>query len=179
MSSTDKKKFGAVKIIAIVVAVILIGLIALPFFIDVNQFKPGLESKLTSALGRDVKTGNLSLSLFSGSVGVDDIVIADDPNFGSSPFLKAKSLKVGVELKPLIFSREIRITEITVKNPSINLIRSAQGRWNFSSIGGQARSGENGSPNHESEGMPGKDIAIKQLRISDGSVTINQGGKNE
>lgn len=179
MSGNDKKKFGAVKIIAAVVVVIVIGIIALPFFIDVNQFKPELESKLTSALGRDVKTGNLSLSLFSGSVGVDDIVIADDPNFSSSPFLQAKSLKVGVELKPLIFSKEIRITEITLKNPSINLIRSAQGRWNFSSIGGQAGNGENGSSNNESGEMPGNDIAIKKLRISDGSITIDQGGKNK
>ena len=179
MSDKDKKKFGAFKIIAIVVAVLIIGFIALLFFIDVNQFKPQIESRLTSALGRDVKTGKLSLSILSGGLGVDDIVIADDPAFSSSPFLKAKSLKVGVELKPLIFSKEVRITEIALNNPEINLIRNAQGLWNFSSLGARAGSGNNDPSSSGSEAMSGKDIAIKKLEISGGTLTIDQGGKNK
>lgn len=179
MSDKDKKKFGALKIIAIVVAVLIIGFIALLFFIDVNQFKPQIESRLTSALGRDVKTGKLSLSILSGGLGVDDIVIADDPAFSSSPFLKAKSLKVGVELKPLIFSKEVRITEIALNNPEINLIRNAKGLWNFSSLGARAGNGNNDPSNSESESMSGKDILIKKLEISGGTLTIDQGGKNK
>ena len=178
MSGENKKKFGVFKIIAIVVVVFIIGLIAIYFFIDVNQFKPEIESKLSTALGRDVKTGNLRLSLLSGAVGADDIVIADDPAFGSAPFLQAKSLMVGIELKPLIFSREVRITEITLNNPSINLIRNAQGRWNFSSLGGQDPGGGNEYDGNASGGMSEKDIAIEQIRISNGTITIDQGGKN-
>jgi AsmA protein len=178
MSGDGKKKFGAFKIIAIVVAVIVIALIALPFFINVNQFRPELESRISAALGRSVKTGNLSLSLFSGAVGVDDITIADDPAFSSSPFLQAKSLKVGVELTPLIFSKEVRITEITLDNPSITLIRSTRGRWNFSSLGGGTGSKNSEASKSESSGVSGQDIAIKKLSIEDGSITIVKGGKD-
>jgi AsmA protein len=46
--------------------------------------------------------GNLHLSLLSGSVAADDLSIADDPSFSQQPFIKAKDLKVGVELIPLI-----------------------------------------------------------------------------
>jgi AsmA protein len=179
MSGKDKKKFGAFKIIAIVVAVLIIAFIALLFFFDVNQFKPQIESRLTSALGRDVKTGKLSLSILSGGIGVDDIVIADDPAFSSSPFLQAKSLKVGVELKPLVFSKEVRITEISLNNPEINLIRNAQGRWNFSSLGGQSGKGNSDPSNSGSGAMSEKDIAIKKLKISGGTLTIDQGEKNK
>jgi AsmA protein len=178
MSGNDKKKFSAFKIIAIVVAVLLIGLIALPFFLDVNQFRPELEAKLTAALGRDIKTGNLSLSLFSGAVGVEDITIADDPAFSSSPFLKAKSLKVGVELKPLIFSKEIRITEIILENPSINLIRSTAGRWNFSGLGSGAGKKNSGAEENSSKALSGNDVLIKELEVTNGSITINQAGNN-
>ncbi|MBN2320049.1 MAG: AsmA family protein [Acidobacteria bacterium] len=177
MSGNGKKKFGAYKIIAIVVAVIVIVLIALPFFIDVNQFRPELESKLSAALGRSVKTGNLSLSLFSGAVGMDDITIADDPAFSSSPFLQAKSLKVGVELKPLIFSKEVRITEISLDSPSIKLIQSAAQRWNFSSLGGGKGSKKSEPSNSESGGFSGEDIAIEQLSINDGTIAIVKNGK--
>ena len=92
------------KIVAIVVGVLILIAIAIPFFIDANTFRPTLESNLTSVLGRQVKVGNLSLRLLAGAVSADDISIADDPAFSKSPFVQAKSLKVGVEMMPLIFS---------------------------------------------------------------------------
>src|SRR5262249_49287913 len=120
------------KIAAIVIGVLIVIAIALPFVIDANTFRPKLETELTEALGRQVKVGNLSLSLLSGSVSADDISIADDPQFGGTPFVKAKSLKVGVEMIPLIFSKMLNVTELTLIEPQINLVRSADGdKWNF------------------------------------------------
>ena len=57
------------KIVGIVVAILIVILIALPFIINVNSFRPRIESELTQALGRQVTVGNLSLSLLSGNVG--------------------------------------------------------------------------------------------------------------
>ena len=89
------------KIVAIILGLLIVLLIAIPFFIDANTFKPKLESELTDALGRSVKVGNLSLALLSGGVAADNISIADDPQFSNAPFLQAKSLKVGVEYDDL------------------------------------------------------------------------------
>ena len=44
----------ALKIIGILVAVLLVIAIALPFIVNVNSFRPKLESTLTTALGREV-----------------------------------------------------------------------------------------------------------------------------
>lgn len=88
------------KIAGIVVGVIVVAVIALPFGVNVNSFRPRLEAELSAALGRQVKVGNLSLSLFGGSVAAQDLSIADDPAFSTEPFVRAKSLKVGVELLP-------------------------------------------------------------------------------
>src|ERR1700752_4609261 len=125
------------KIFAIVVAVLIVIVIALPFFVDANLFRPRLESELSGALGRQVKVGNLSLSLLSGGVTADDISIADDPSFSQSPFVQAKSLKVGVELIPLIFSKTLNVTNLTLNQPEISLVKSENSeKWNFSSLGG-------------------------------------------
>ncbi|MGA8199367.1 MAG: AsmA family protein, partial [Candidatus Sulfotelmatobacter sp.] len=113
-----------VKIAAIVVGVLILIAIIIPFFINANSFRPKLESDLSTALGRQVKVGNLSLSLFSGSVKADDISIADDPAFSQTPFVQAKSVKVGVELMPLIFSKTLNVTDLTLNQPEINLVRS-------------------------------------------------------
>src|ERR1700686_5694551 len=98
------------KIGSIALAILLVILIALPLLINVNSFRPKIESELTSALGRQVTVGNLSLSILSSSVVGENIAIADDPAFGKSPFITAKSVKVGVKLIPLIFSKQLNVT---------------------------------------------------------------------
>lgn len=124
------------KILGIIIGVLILIAIILPFVIDANTFRPKLESELTDLLGRQVKVGNLSLALLSGGVAADNISIADDPSFSKSPFVRAKSLRVGVELVPLIFSRTLNITHITLNEPQINLVSSENGeKWNFSSLG--------------------------------------------
>src|SRR5689334_4608112 len=97
----------ALKIIGIVVVVILLAVIALPFLINVNSFRPKLESELSQALGREVKVGNLSLSILSGSVSAENLSIADDPAYSKDAFIRAQALKVGVEVMPLIFSKTL------------------------------------------------------------------------
>src|SRR6516162_2697283 len=97
-------------IIGVVVAVLIIATVALPLFIDANSFRPRLESNLTTSLGRAVKLGELKLALLAGGISANDLSIDDDPAFSKSPFLRAKELKVGVELATLIFSRKLNVT---------------------------------------------------------------------
>src|SRR4029078_12189949 len=73
------------KWIAIVIAVLVVVVLVLPFLIDVNMFRPRIESELTNAVGRKVTVGNLKLSLWSGSLAADNIAIADDPAFSNQP----------------------------------------------------------------------------------------------
>jgi AsmA protein len=176
------------KIIGIVVAIIIVIVIALPLLVNVNTFRPRLESELTSALGRQVKVGNLSLSILSGSVAADDISIADDPAFGTSPFVRAKALKVGVELFPLIFSKQLNVTDLTLDQPDITLLRSPAGTWNFSSLGGSsakkpaapAAPGKPAPSTPQPKSQPGSssasdtNLSIAKLNINNGRVTIGK-----
>jgi AsmA protein len=68
----------------------------------VDSFRLKIESELSNALGRKAHVGDLSLSIMRGRVSAANISIADDPAFSKAPFLTAKSLKIGVELMPLL-----------------------------------------------------------------------------
>lgn len=125
----------ALKIVGIVLAVLIVIILVLPFVVNVNDYRPRIEAELTNALGRNVTVGNLSLSLWSGSLAADNIAIADDPSFSSSPFIKAQQLNVGVELIPLVFSKTLHITELTLSQPQVSLLRDRAGKWNFSTLG--------------------------------------------
>lgn len=157
---------SALKIIAIVVAVLLVLALALPLFINVNSFRPQIESRVSAALGRQVKVGNLSLSLFSGGVRADDLSIADDPRFSKAPFIKAKSLKVGVELMPLIFRKELNVTEIVIDQPEIALLRNQAGVWNFSSLGS-----ETAAKPAEKSSSP-SELSVGKLELTDGKISF-------
>ena len=124
-----------VRYILIAIGVLILLVIVVPFFIPVNQFRPTIEAKASTALGRKVQVGNLGFSLLHGALTAQDLSIGDDPKFSSSPFLTAKSLKVGVEMMPLIFSKQLNVTNIEIDEPQVILLKDAKGDWNVSTMG--------------------------------------------
>ncbi len=122
--------------VGVLVVIVVLAIAALPFLVDVNRFRPRLESELTTALGREVKVGSLSLNLFGGTISADELTVADDRKFSTTPFLHARSLKLTVDLWALISNRKLNILGLLIDQPEIALIQSVQGDWNFSGIGG-------------------------------------------
>lgn len=159
---------GKLKWVAIVIVALIVILFILPFLIPVNKFKPTIEAKASEALGRKVELGNLSLSIFHGALGVDSISIADDPKFSSAPFLTAKSVDVGVELMPLIFSQQVNVTNIEIVNPQVVMLKNPSGQWNFSSIGGTGTS----APKSTSTSSSTQNVSIGKLELKDGQITL-------
>lgn len=156
------------KWVAIVIVALIVILFILPFLIPVNKFRPTIEDKASEALGRKVQLGNLSLSILSGSLGIDSISIADDPKFSNGPFLTAKSVKVGVELMPLIFSQQVNVTDIEIENPQVVMLRNPSGQWNFSSLGGSSAQPKSSSSSSTST----QSVSIKKLGLKDGQITL-------
>ena len=123
------------KVLIGVVALLILAVIAIPLFVNANTFRPMLEKQLASAIGRPVKLGDLSLSLLGGELVAKDISIAEDPAYGTTPFIQASSLKVGVEMRPLIFDHALRVTGLSVDGPKIHIVHGANGSFNFSNLG--------------------------------------------
>src|ERR1700740_2463821 len=126
------------RVVLIVIGVFVVLILIVPFLIPVNQFRPTIEEKASAALGRKVQVGDLSLSLLGGALSAKDLSVGDDPKFSPSPFLTAKSLSVGVEIMPLIFSKQLNVTDITIDEPQVTLLRGANGVWNYSTMGASA-----------------------------------------
>ncbi|HKR94489.1 MAG TPA: AsmA family protein [Candidatus Angelobacter sp.] len=151
----------------IVVIVLLLIVVLVPLFINVDSFRPDLEKKLSAALNRNVQIGKLEASILSGGASASNISIADDPAFNKGPFLSASSVKVGVELMPLIFSRQLKVTSITVQKPEITLLKNAAGKWNYSTLGASQKSAPSTSG---SKSAP--EISVEKFEIADGTVRL-------
>lgn len=167
------------RIVLLVVAVLVVVILVLPFLIPVNQFRPTIEEKASAALGRKVQIGDLRLSLLRGSLSAENLSIGDDPKFSSSPFLTAKSLDVGVELMPLIFSKTLKITGITIDTPQLTLLRSPAGVWNFSSLGGAAAKTQAKQAPAEKTSSAAADLSVSKLGLQNGRITVGETGSRK
>lgn len=154
------------RIAAIVAAIVVLLVIIVPFFINADTFRPEVESELSSALGRKVTLGHLSLSLITGSLVADQIAIADDPAFSSTPFFVAQSLHIGVDLGSLLFKRQVHITQLTVDAPQVHLISGQKGLWNYSTLGGSGGSSSGGSSD-------ASNLSIGVVKITGGTVQVS------
>jgi AsmA protein len=154
------------RILLIAIVVIVVLLVAVPFLIPVNNFRPTIEQTASDALGRKVSVGDLSLSLISGSITAKDLSVGDDPKFSPSPFLTAKSLRVGVEVFPLIFSKTLNVTGIAIDEPQVTLLRNPAGQWNYSSLGASSKS----APSKSSSSTP--DVSVQKLELKNGKIIV-------
>lgn len=163
------RKHPLLSVLAGVVVLLLLAVLLVPLFINANTFRSTLETQLSSALGRKVTLGNLSFSVFSGSLVADNISIADDPAFSPKPFLQAQSLHIGVEVMPLLLHRQLLVTSFVADSPSINLVHNAQGVWNFSNIGSNAGS-RTQNPEKETA-LP--NFTVGQMQVVNGTAVVS------
>ena len=157
-------------VIGIVVGVLVLAALLAPLFINVDSFRPQLEKALSTALNRQVHIGKLQASIFSGGASASEISVSDDPAFNKGPFLKASSVKIGLHLMPLIFSRKLEVTGVTVEKPEIVLLKNPAGKWNYSTMGGSA-------PKTQAEpGTAAPEISVEKFEIVDGKIRVGQTG---
>jgi uncharacterized protein involved in outer membrane biogenesis len=168
-------------VIGIVVAIIVIAVGILFATFNPNDYRGTIQTKLEQQLNRKVSLGDMSLGLFPLRFKVANLSIADDPKFNSnSPFIQAQELSVSVKLLPLL-SKSVEVDSLSLGRPSVELIKNAQGVWNFASLG-QKSPGEpppsaapKASTAPSSSAPPSSSeqpFSLGELAINDGQVAI-------
>jgi len=109
-------------------AILLLTVVALLLFLDVNAHKPRLEAAASDALGMEVRIGGrMGIGLFPGfHVTLEDVRIR---NRGAD-VASAKETILGIELLPLLH-KEVRIVKIGMKRPRISIEQDRDGKFNF------------------------------------------------
>ena len=102
-----------------------------PPLLTLNRFQRRVESAMSAALGRTVSVRKVH-PLFLPRPGfyLQDMTVQDDPAFGSEPLLHADGVTASLRLTSLWRGR-IEIATLDLENPSLNLVRGADGRWNL------------------------------------------------
>ncbi len=167
----------ALQVAGVLIVILLLAALSLRFLVNANEFRPRIEAAATAAVGRKVTLGDLSFSIFSGSLTAQDLSIADDPRFSSEPFFRAKSLELGVNVRQLLTNRTISITDLTISDTDIALIENAAGEWNFSSA--VSKSATRGVVQPVSTASAPLDFLVKAVNINNSRVSVTQPGGDQ
>ena len=93
-----------------------------------------IANSIGSALGRRVTLENVSLHFLPRpGFDLEGLVIYDDPAFSAEPMIRAQEVSAAIRIRSLLRGR-LEIATLSATEPSINLVRNHDGRWNLSSL---------------------------------------------
>ena len=117
---------------AAVVAALLV--ILFLFRPGVDRLRTRIAGSIGTALGRRVALDNVHFRFLPRpGFDLEGLVIYDDPAFSAEPMIRAQEVSAAIRLRSLLRGR-IEISTLSATEPSINLVRNDQGRWNLSNL---------------------------------------------
>lgn len=117
--------------LAVVAALLIVLFLFRP---GVHRLRDRIAGSIGSALGRKVALDNVRIHLLPRpGFDLEGLVIYDDPSFSAEPMVRAQHVSAAIRLGSL-FRGHLEIATLSATEPSINLVRNDQGRWNLTSL---------------------------------------------
>jgi AsmA protein len=112
----------------------LLLLAIVPPLISVNRLQRRIATSISQSLGRPVHLDQVTLNLLPlPGFTLDNLVVDEDPAFGSEPIIRANSVRATLRIRSL-WTRRVEFSTISFTDPSVNLVHLANGKWNLESI---------------------------------------------
>src|SRR5277367_5741494 len=109
-------------------------LVLLPPLISLNRYQKRIANSISDSLGRPVHLDKVSLNLVPlPGFTLENLVVDEDPAFGSEPVIRADSVRVTLRISSLWRGR-VEFSTISFNDPSVNLVHLTNGKWNLESI---------------------------------------------
>jgi len=168
------------------ILIIVLALLVIPMFVDVQQYKPHIEKRVSEAVGRPFSLGgDLKFSLFPwAGLSFNDLKLGNPSGFEEKDFVSIHSFDVRVKLLPLL-SKDIQIKRFVVQGAQVVLEKTRDGRvnWEFKEKTLKELPSETQreipKTGNSFEGLPLKALSVGEFEVSDGSVLWIDHAKNE
>ena len=147
---------------------IVVAIIVLPPLFSINRYKSRIASAMSSSLARPVYLSGVELRLLPrpGFV-ITDLTVQEDPDYGAEPVLHANEVKAAIRLSSLWRGR-LEISRISVDEASLNLVRTAAGRWNMDSLFRTAAQAQPDGSKPRKQPLPYMEATNSRINIKQG-----------
>lgn len=139
---------------ALVAVLILAAVLAVPYALDLPQVQALAAASASQVLGRPVRFTSVSLRVLPmPRVELYGLEVAEDPRFGTEPFIVLERGILSVRLRPLLGGR-LEFGELTLERPLIRLVEGPDGRLNVASLGDVKQTATASQPGARGREMP-------------------------
>jgi hypothetical protein len=168
--------------VVVVLVLLTVGaMAALPYLVDTPRIQAYIATSATQALGRPVRFSSVSLRVLPlPAVELHGLEVAEDPQFGTAPFLKLDVGYVRLRVLPLLTGR-VELGIIVLRKPTVTIIRAPDGRLNISTLGGSAEEPRPAPrPGRPTGGAAAASpLAVSSVRLDGGTVVYVAQGTGE
>ena len=121
--------------IGALVLVLGIGVVALVYLVNWNDFRDTIQNQVRKQTGRDLEiAGDLEPSVFPwAGISIGEISLANAEGFGDAPFARIGSADVKVEVLPLL-RRMVNVRTVELNGLQLDLQRAADGTTNWDDL---------------------------------------------
>ncbi len=99
-----------------------------------QRLRTRIVESISLALGRQVDVASVKLRFLpQPGFDLEDLVVHDDPAFSAEPVLRSGEVTAALRVSSLLRGR-LEIARLSLAEPSINLVRNAEGRWNLENL---------------------------------------------
>lgn len=168
-----------IKIILILLVLLIAAAVAVPFVVPADKIKEEILAQIEAKTGREVSIDKVSFTLFPTiGLSAEGVKISNPTWAGDGNMAEIKTLKVGLELMPLLH-HEYKLKELTLDEPVIVLIQQkGRANWEFGPATAQETPQAKAAPETSTEGKTDKTLALLKnlhldhIAVKDGSFTF-------
>jgi|GEM_PF-5814567 len=174
------KKFVRYSLIGggILLLLLIIGLVAAPYLLNLDSLRQWTERQAEARLGREVTIQDVGFSWAGPKVRLSGFSVAEGEGFGTEPFADLESFDLKLKFVDLLRLR-LTVEHIVFSAPRVRVIRDESGRFNFDDILGRFSAPPEASlplaamtPGGEAVQAPPIDLLVEQIRIENGTFFI-------
>lgn len=159
--------------VLLALVLLIIAVVALPFFLPTSVYKEQIVEQVRLTTGRELKIdGDLKISVWPAlGVEVNKVRFANAAGAQEPDMASMEQMIVGAELWPLL-SGSLKVTEVRLVKPVINLEIDKQGRGNWLFEPVAAGTATTAAPS-DGAAPPAEagDLSFQDVELSDGTLT--------
>jgi uncharacterized protein involved in outer membrane biogenesis len=156
-----------------VAALVLLLIVVVPPLVSMNRYKGRITHLMAQSLGRPVRLSSVELRLLPVPAFVlTDLTVEDDPAYGAEPVLHANTVTASIRLWSL-WRGNMEISTISVDEASLNLVRTAEGRWNLDPLfRSAAKAQPNGAAGPKATPLPYLEATNSRINFKRGNEKL-------
>jgi len=172
------------KLILLLIVLVIIGLIALPFIVDPNDYKEEISEQVEKATGRKLTlNGDIELSVFPWiALELGPLSLSNAKGFKAETFAKVDATQVRIKLMPLL-SKQLEMDTVVLEGLVLNLEKNKAGKTNWDDLASADSSSKEADkkPSKESDAKAPAlaAISIAGVKLTNANIIWSDASKGE